>query len=46
MIKSRYLQEFQKRLPDDILIEDETNFEVTDDEYVSILSWFKYFKEH
>lgn len=46
MIKSRYLQEFQKRVPDDILIEDETNFEVTDDEYVSILSWLKYFKEH
>jgi hypothetical protein len=46
MLKSKYIQEFQKRLPDDILFSDETNFEINEDEYVSILSWLKYFKEH
>lgn len=44
--KSKYLQEFQKRMPEDILIQDETNFEITEDEYVCILSWLNYFKEH
>ena len=46
MKKSTCLKEIQKRLPDDIVIQDETTFEFTDDEYVSILSWIKYFKEH
>lgn len=46
MAKSNYLKEFQKRLPDDIEIEDETKFEINEDEYLSILSWLKYFKEH
>ena len=45
-MKSKYLQEFQKRLPDNILIQNETNFEINEDEYVSILSWLNYFKEH
>lgn len=46
MKKTKYLKEFQKRLPEDIVIEDETNFEINEDEYVSVLSWIKYFKEH
>ncbi len=46
MKKSSYIKEIQKRLPDNILIEDETIFEFTEDEYVSILSWIKFFNEH
>lgn len=46
MIKSTYLREIQKRLPDDIILQDETTFEFTEDELIGILSWIKYFKEH
>src|SRR5690606_31881964 len=46
MKKSRHLNQIQKRLPDDLIIHDETNFEFTDDEYVVILSWIKFFNKH
>lgn len=46
MTKTTYLKEIQKRLPDEIIIQDETKFEYTEDEYVAILSWLKYFNEH
>jgi len=45
-MKKTMLKEIQKRLPDDIIIEDETNFELTGDEFVSVLSWIKFFNGH
>lgn len=39
-------KEFQIRLPDDIKIIDETKIEFTDDEFVGILCWLKYFNQH
>jgi len=41
-----YIKEIQKRLPDDIIIQNETSFEFNEDEFVSILSWIKNFNEH
>lgn len=46
MKKETCLKAIQKRLPDDLIIQDETTFEFTDDEYVSILSWLKLFNQH
>ncbi|QBN18417.1 hypothetical protein [Flavobacterium nackdongense] len=46
MKTSKYLIEIQKRLPDDIIIQNETSFEFTEDEFVSILTWIKNFNEH
>ena len=46
MKKTSCLKEIQKRLPDDIVIEGETLFEFTEDEFVATLSWIKYFNEH
>lgn len=46
MKKSTAIKEIQNRLPTDIILEDETTIEFTDDEFVSILSWIKYFKKH
>jgi len=46
MKKSKCLSEIQSRLPEDIIISDETVFDFTEDEYVSILSWIKYFNSH
>ncbi|WBV55922.1 hypothetical protein PFY10_17065 [Chryseobacterium daecheongense] len=46
MIKSKYLKEFQKRLPEDIKIVDETSFDFTEDEVIGIFSWLKYFNHH
>lgn len=46
MKKSTLINNIQKRLPAEIIIQDETNFEINDDEYVSILSWIKCFNEH
>lgn len=46
MKNSTLIKNIQQRMPDDIIIHDETNFELTDDEYVSILSWIKCFKVH
>lgn len=46
MNKQRQLKEIQKRLPDDIMIVDETSFDFTEDEYVSILCWIKFFNQH
>ena len=40
------LKQIKKRLPDDIVIQDETKFDFTEDEFVSILCWLKYFNEH
>ncbi len=33
-------------MPDDIVIEDEATFDFTDDEFLGILSWIKYFNGH
>jgi len=46
MKKETLLKEIQKRLPEDIIVEDETPYEFSEDEYVSILSWIKYFNGH
>lgn len=46
MRKETILNEIKKRLPEDIILEDETHFEYTDDECISILSWIKYFNGH
>jgi hypothetical protein len=46
MDKVKYLAEIQKRLPDDIIIVDETNFDFTEDEYVIALSWIANFNVH
>ncbi len=46
MKKLSLIKNIQKRLPDDIIVEDETIFEFTDDEYLSILSWIKCFNKH
>lgn len=46
MKKSSLIKNIQKRLPDDIIVDDETEFEFTDDEYLSILSWIKCFNKH
>lgn len=46
MLKKKHIGEINKRLPEDILVIDETSFEFTEDEYVSILSWLRYFNNH
>ncbi|MRJ10700.1 hypothetical protein EDL98_06335 [Ornithobacterium rhinotracheale] len=46
MTKKYQLENIQKRLPDNIKIVDETNFDFTDDEFLGILSWLKYFNAH
>lgn len=46
MTKKGYLKKIQDRLPDDLIIEDETSFEFTEDEFIGILSWIKYFNIH
>jgi hypothetical protein len=46
MKKEKCLKEIEKRLPEGIVLEDETPFELTDDEFITILSWIKYFNEH
>lgn len=44
--KRKMLEEIQSRLPDNIVIEDETGFDFTEDEFASMLSWIKYFNLH
>lgn len=46
MKKSTQLRQLQERLPDDIIIQDETTFEFSEDEFLAILSWIKYFNAH
>lgn len=46
MNKAKYLKEIQDRLPDDLVIEDQTSYELTEDEFIAILSWLKYFNIH
>ncbi len=46
MKKETCLKEIKKRLPEEIVLQDETPFEFTDDEFISILSWIKYFNGH
>lgn len=46
MNTGKFLKEIQKRLPDDIRIINETSFELTEDEFLGILSWLKYFNRH
>lgn len=46
MKKSTQIKEIQKRLPESIYIVDETSFDFTDDEFISILSWIKCFNIH
>jgi len=44
--KQTMLNQIQKRLPDNIKIIDDTNFEFTESEFLSLLCWLKYFREH
>ena len=44
--KSTHLKEIQKRLPEDLVLVVETKFSFTDDEYIAILSWIKWFNTH
>ena len=46
MNKKSIIKRIQERLPDDIQVIDQTSFEFTDDEFLSILSWIKYFNLH
>ena len=46
MVKTKFLPEIQKRLPDDLIVQDETKFEFTEDECISILCWIKYLNKH
>lgn len=46
MDKAQCLKEIQDRLPEDLIIEDETSYEFTEDEFIGILSWIKYFNIH
>lgn len=46
MKKTTCLKEIQKRLPDDIIIVDETPYEYTPDEFIAILAWIKCFNAH
>jgi len=46
MKKVTCLKEINKRLPEGIILKDETNFEFTDDEFISILSWIQFFNGH
>lgn len=46
MKKEILIQQIQKRLPNDIVVQDDSCLEITDDEFVGILSWIKYFCSH
>lgn len=46
MLKTKFIKEVQKRLPDDLIVQDETTIEFTDDECISILCWIKFFNTH
>ena len=46
MTKKYQIKEIQKRLPDNIKIVDETKFDITEDEFIGILSWIKYYNAH
>lgn len=46
MRKSTCIGQIQKRLPSDIILQDQTPFEFTDDEFIVMLSWIKYFNRH
>jgi len=46
MKKNICIRNIQKRLPNNVLLYDETDFEFSEDEYISILSWIKYFNKH
>lgn len=46
MKKENYLREIQKRLPNNIVLKDDTSFDFTEDEFVGILSWIKFFNKH
>lgn len=46
MKSTKFVEEIQMRLPDDIRIIKETSLELTEDEFIAILSWIKYFNWH
>ncbi|MGL5636913.1 MAG: hypothetical protein ACRDD0_08505 [Bacteroidales bacterium] len=46
MTKKKQLKEMQARLPERIMLFDETSFDFTEDEYISMLCWIKYFNKH
>lgn len=46
MTKVNQIKEIQNRLPESIRVIDETKFEFTEDEFVGILCWLKYFNQH
>lgn len=46
MKKKSFLKLLQGKLPEDIIIQDTTDFELTVDECVGTLSWIQYFNDH
>lgn len=46
MKKTVFLKLVQDRLPDDIIIQDVSQHEFTEDECIGMLSWIQYFNEH
>jgi hypothetical protein len=46
MTKKYILNQIQKRLPESIEVGDETLFDFSEDEFIGILSWVKYFNKH
>jgi hypothetical protein len=46
MLKKNMLKKIQDRLPDNVYIVDETDYEFSEDEFIGILSWLKYFNNH
>jgi len=45
-MQEKYIKRIKKRLPKDITFKDESNFKLTQDEFLGILSWIKYFNNH
>jgi len=46
MNRDKFIKEINKRLPDGLIIKDETNFDFTESEIVSVFCWIKYFNNH
>ncbi|WP_035656790.1 hypothetical protein [Flavobacterium seoulense] len=46
MKQSSFLKLVQERLPEDVIVRDETQFKFSEDECVVMLSWIQYFVDH
>lgn len=46
MKKASFLKLVQEKLPEDIIVRDETQFKFSEDECVVMLSWIQYFDDH